>query len=112
MVNRLQKSAWIGSISGEAPEETRRSIEMARDNRLWFLDNLTMLRRRHLNKWVAIRSRRVIAEHRDYKGLVAQLRSALKDFSDVEIEFVAPEDTQWILHWDLREDRAYIEIPD
>ncbi len=77
--------------------EVKRSLEEAKKDFLWFAENLPELRKKHLNEFVAIRSQKIIASDRDYRRLMDNLTRTLKDMSEIQVEFVAPEDFEMVL---------------
>ena len=67
------------------------------NDRDWLASNLDRLRKRYLNKWVAIRKRRIVDSDNDYRALIDRPRSSFTDDISVVIDFVGPEDVDLVL---------------
>jgi len=93
----MECAAWDDRKFGVTMEELRKSIETARENRLWVLQSLESLRRDYLNKWVAVNKKRIIAADFDYDALVDSVKKKGIPFAEVEIHLVTPENLLWIL---------------
>ncbi len=93
----MECHAWDADKFGITEKELRRSIESARENRLWVLNSLDSLRREYLNKWVAIRKRRIVAADFDYDAVIRAVKKKGISMTQVEIQLVTPENLLWIL---------------
>lgn len=69
------------------------SMEAARQDRLWFYQNIKELRREHAGKWVAVKGKAVIDSDRDHDKLMERLLQRPTGARDIEILQVLPEGT-------------------
>ncbi len=74
---------------GKLVEEMKDSIE----DRLWFSKHIGSIRKRYLNQWVAVRSRRIIMADTDHDRLLARLRLEPENRAKAMILLVEPKGT-------------------
>ncbi len=92
-VRILGPDEWDEKQWGMSYEEFHRGMRSYADDRLWFYKEIGTLRKDYLNKWVAVRDKRVIASDDDHDRLVARLESRKERLGDTQILYVHPRDT-------------------
>lgn len=93
----MECAKWDEHRFGMSFDELTRSIEAARNNRLWFLKSLQELRDKYLNKWVAVHKKRIVAADEDYDALIKAVLKKGIQVAEIEVHLVTPEDLLWVL---------------
>lgn len=84
---RFDEKKW-----GMSLEQIQRSMAETTEDRLWFYDNLPVLRKKYMGKWVCVRAKQVIAADQNHDRLIAEVKQTPKGLAGVQILFVPPED--------------------
>lgn len=90
-VNILQPETFDEKMWGGTWEEVRKEIEDFADDTVWFYDNLDALRKKHLNRYVAVRGKKVIDSDKDCRTLFKRMKSDGMITSNVQIHLVYPK---------------------
>ena len=73
-------------------------VREAAKNKHWVSDNMPELRRKYLNKYIAVDKGQVIAAGGSQDSIFMQLKkNGIRDFGVVIIELITDEGTVWIL---------------
>lgn len=86
------RDANVRKIFGVSEKELVATMNMARDDQIWFGHNLKKLRKKYANQWVAIRRKRVIGADRDRGRLRQRLKEDPERTADARILFVPETD--------------------
>jgi hypothetical protein len=63
----------------------------------WFHEHFRELQQSHPDEHVAIRGGKIIASNKDFRRLLAELESRSIDTKDCHLDFVRPENLEWVL---------------
>ncbi|MBU0685782.1 MAG: hypothetical protein KJ653_08055 [Candidatus Thermoplasmatota archaeon] len=73
-------------------------VREATNNKHWVSDHMPELRRKYLNKYIAVDKGQVIAVSGSQDSIFRQLKkNGIRDFGVVVIELITDEGTVWIL---------------
>lgn len=81
---------------GATWEQLAMAAERIKDDWAWFSRNMVSLRRRYMNKWVAVRSRRIVLADADHDRLLKRLKGLPEGRACAEVFFVAPKSVDHI----------------
>jgi len=77
---------------------TVQRVEEAAANMRWVSDHMQALRRKYLNKFVAVHEGRVVAVADDQDEVFKKLKKAKGlDIGVIAVEYIAEEGTTWVL---------------
>ena len=86
------------AFSTNVTVEIRRKMERSAKNKLWAMSNMSSLRTKYANKYVALDNEEVLASGDSPDEVFSELRKKkVEDISTIAIEFV-PEDVPVWLH--------------
>lgn len=77
-------------------EELKLLEKFQQDNR-WLAENYHQLRKKYLNKFIAVKDKKVIDYDTDFNKLIERLEKKGEDLGRIVIEFMPPEDLILIL---------------
>jgi precorrin-6B methylase 1 len=73
-------------------------VRKAAENKHWVSDHMSELRRKYLNKYVAVDKGQVVAVGSSQGSIFKQLKkNGTRDFGVVVIELITDEGTAWVL---------------
>lgn len=84
----------------ESKDETKRIVKLFgehKDNSKWISMNLTVLRKRFPNKYIAVRDRQVVKSDENLKRLITQLKKEFADIDDITIEQITDKPIKLLL---------------
>lgn len=91
-VNMVSSAKFNEKDWGMSLEALRRSLEAASDDLMWFYDNLASLRKRYLNRWVAVKDKRIVMSDLDHERLLLRLSKQKMEPPRPRVFFVEPEE--------------------
>ena len=81
---------------GASWEQLTEDVERTRNDWLWFSSHKTSLRKSYLNKWIAVKSERVVMADTDHDELLRRLKARPEGRAGAEVFFVAPKGVDYI----------------